>query len=112
MIDIAKERMEILFERAEYEFLEHPERSDRYVTMARKLSTKYNTKIPRKWNRRFCKNCYKFLSYGHNSTVRLVNEEVNIICGECGHIMKIPYKKEKKNRRRAKNESIKKRNDE
>lgn len=112
MINIAKERMNILFERAETEFLEHPERSHRYVILAKKLSTKYNTKIPRKWNRRFCKNCNKFLFYGHNSTVRLVNEKVNIICGECGHIMKIPYSKEKKDRRRANYESRKKRNDE
>ncbi|MCC7553700.1 MAG: ribonuclease P [Methanobacteriaceae archaeon] len=112
MIDIAKERMNILFSRAEKEFDDYPERSHRYVQIARKLSTKYNTKIPRNWNRRFCKNCFKFLSYGSNSTVRLVNEKVNIKCVECGHVMKIPYYKEKKNRRRTKNESIKKRNDE
>jgi ribonuclease P protein subunit RPR2 len=112
MIEIAKERMDILFSRAEKEFFEHPERAHRYVQLARKLSTKYNTKIPEKWNRRFCKKCFKFLYYGQNSTVRLNDEKVNITCGECGHIMKIPYNQEKKNRRRTKNESIKKRNDE
>ena len=96
MIEIAIERMNILFERAEMEFEKHPERSNRYVILAKKLSTK----------------CNKFLYPGHNATVRLVNEEVNILCGECGHVMKIPYHKEKKNKRRAKYESIKKRNDE
>lgn len=112
MIDIAIERMDILFNRAEEEFPKHPERSHRYVELALKLSTKYNTKIPEKWARRYCKKCGKFLYYGHNSTVRLVNSEVNIFCGECGHIMKIPYIKEKKIKRRAKYESIKERNDE
>ena len=112
--DIAKERMDILFTNAEKEFFDHPERSDRYVTLALKISTKYNTKVPRKWNRRFCKNCHKFLYPGQNSTVRLVNQEVNIFCDECGHVMKIPYLKEKKLKRRAKNDStiIKKRNHE
>ena len=100
------------FERAEMEFITHPERSHRYVELARKLSTKYNTKIPDKWSRRYCKKCGKFLYYGHNSSVRLVDEKVNIFCGECGHVMRIPYNKEKKNKRRAKYESIKKRNDE
>lgn len=112
MIDIAIERMEILFTHAEMEFITHPERSNRYVELALKLSTKYNTKVPEKWARRYCKNCRSFLAPGHNCTVRLVNSEVNIFCGECGHVMKIPYLREKKNKRRAKYESRQKRNDE
>ena len=103
MIEIAIERMNILFERAEMEFITHPERSHRYVELARKLSTKYNTKIPEKWSRRYCRECGKFLYYGHNSSVRLVDEKVNIFCGECGHVMKIPYNKEKKIKRRNDN---------
>ena len=43
MIEIAIERMNILFERAEMEFERHPERSNRYVVLAKKLSTKYNS---------------------------------------------------------------------
>ena len=61
MIEIAIERMNILFERAEMEFERHPERSNRYVVLAKKLSTKYNTKIHDKWARRYCKRCNKFL---------------------------------------------------
>ena len=112
MIEIAIERMNILFNRAEMEFINHPERSNRYVKLALKLSTKYNTKIPDEWRRRYCRKCMCFLKPGCNSTVRLVNGEVNIICGECGHVMKIPYHKEKKLKRRAKYESNQKRNDE
>ena len=109
MIDIAIERMNILFNRAEMEFITHPERSNRYTELALKLSTKYNTPIPQEWRRRYCKKCKSFLKPGHNSTVRLVNGEVNIFCGECGHVMKIPYKKEKKLKRRAKYDSKQKR---
>ncbi len=105
MIEIAIERMNILFENAEKQFIKHPERSNRYVELAQKLSMKYNTSIPEQWSRRFCKNCNCFLYPGHNSSVRLFNESVNILCEECGHIMKIPYRREKKNKRRAKYES-------
>ena len=45
MLNIAKERMDILFSLAEKEFIEYPERSHRYVELARKISTKYNVKF-------------------------------------------------------------------
>ncbi|KZX16225.1 ribonuclease P protein component 4 [Methanobrevibacter filiformis] len=105
MIDIAQERMDILFSLAEKEFSVNPLRSHRYVELARNISTKYNTKIPLKWRRRYCKNCHKFLQTGKNSNVRLISSEVHIKCHECNHIMKIPYIKEKKAKRRAKLES-------
>jgi ribonuclease P protein subunit RPR2 len=112
MIDIAIERMDILFTRAEMEFITHPERSNRYVELALKLSTKYNIPIPEKWARRYCRGCKSFLQPGRNCTVRLVDSEVNIFCGECGHAAKIPYRREKKLKRRAKYESRKKGTDE
>ena len=40
MLNIAKERMDILFSLAEKEFIEYPERSHRYVELARKISKK------------------------------------------------------------------------
>jgi len=114
MIDIAIERMDILFSMAKKEFSTNPERSNRYVSLARKISKKYNTKIPPKWRRSYCKSCYKFLNPPNNSSTRLFNGEVIIKCNECNHIMRIPYKKEKKGKRRAKIESYinKKRNNE
>ena len=105
MIEIAIERMNILFNWAEMEFITHPERSHRYVELALKLSTKYNTPVPEEWRRRYCKSCKSFLKPGRNCTVRLVDSEVNVFCGECGHAMKIPYRREKKLKRRAKYDS-------
>ncbi len=105
MIEIAQDRMDILFNRAEKEYDEHPERSHRYVELARNISKKYNTAIPDAWKRRYCKNCYKFLVPGRNCTVRLINENINIFCDECGHVTRIPYIKEKKLKRRAKIDS-------
>jgi len=114
ILDIAHERMNILFSMAKNEFLVNPDRSHRYVNLARKISKKYNAKIPDNWRRSYCKNCYKFLYPSKNSSIRLFNGEVNIKCHECNKIMKIPYKNEKKEKRRAKIEyyAIKKRNNE
>jgi len=105
MTKIASERMEILFQRAEEEFALHPERSNRYVEMSRKIAAKYNLKMPSSWRGRFCRNCNQFLKPGFNSQVRLEDSMVNIKCMECGEIMRKPYIKEKKAKRRNKIES-------
>lgn len=105
MIKIAKERIDILFNLAEKEFNDHPERSHRYVKLARNIATKYNIKMPLKWKRRFCKNCHKFLKVSANCYVRLSKGKIHFKCLECGHVMIIPYLKEKKEKRRTKIES-------
>lgn len=102
MLEIARERIDILFKLADQEFNQHPERSNRYVKLARNIGKKYNIRIPRIWRRRFCKNCYMFLKPGINSQVRLSNSCVIIKCYECGKIMRIPYIKQKKEKRRIK----------
>ncbi|RBQ22840.1 Ribonuclease P protein component 4 [Candidatus Methanobinarius endosymbioticus] len=114
MIDIANERMNILFSMAKKEFSVNPDRSHRYVSLARKISKKYNTKIPTKWRRSYCKKCYKFLDPSKNSSIRLKQGKIHIKCNQCNEIMKIPYINEQKEKRRAKIEyySIKKRNNE
>lgn len=99
---IANERIDILFQLADKEFSRHPERSHRYVELARRISKKYNLRIPRKWRRRFCKNCYKFLKPGYNCRIRLSKGKVHYKCLECGRIMRFPYTKEKKFKRRNK----------
>lgn len=114
MLDIANERMDILFSMAKKEFPLNPDRSYKYVNLARKISKKYNTKIPEKWRRSYCKNCYKFLDPSRNSSIRLFDGKINIKCNECNKTMKIPYIKEQKEKRRAKIDfyAIKKRNNE
>ncbi|MDD1774453.1 MAG: ribonuclease P [Methanobacterium sp.] len=102
MIKIAEERVNILFNRAQEELSHNPERSHRHVQMARNIAQKYNLKINSHWNRRHCKSCHKFLQPGVNSQVRLKNSRVEIKCLECGEIRRIPYIREKKERRRKK----------
>ena len=47
-VEIAKDRINILFEQAESEFKEHPERSHRYVEIARNIAMKFNLSITKK----------------------------------------------------------------
>jgi len=105
MIKIAEERVNILFNRAQEELPHNPERSHRHVQIARNIAQKYNLKINAN-GRRHCKNCYKFLQPGVNSQVRLKNSRIEIKCLECGEIRRIPYTKEKKERRRKKFDHI------
>jgi ribonuclease P protein subunit RPR2 len=102
MIKIAEERVNILFNSAQEELPNNPERSHRHVQMARHIAQKYNLKIHPTWKRRHCKNCHKFLQPGVNSQIRLKNSRIEIKCLDCGEIRRIPYTKEKKERRRKK----------
>ncbi|MFH1445609.1 MAG: ribonuclease P protein component 4 [Nanoarchaeota archaeon] len=101
---IVKERIEKLFKQAENQFQEHPERSHRYVEMARKISMRYNTSIPKTLKRKFCKKCYKFLVPGKNSRTRTSSKQQAVIvnCLECGKVTRYPYRKEKQAKKRAK----------
>jgi len=104
MLKIAEERIDILFNRADKVFTIHPERSHRYVEMARNIAKKYNMKMPDIWGKRFCRSCHHFMKPGLNCQIRLSDSSVVIKCLECGNINKIPYITEKKERRRRKNE--------
>jgi ribonuclease P protein subunit RPR2 len=80
-----------LFKEAERVFNESPERADRYAQIARRISLRCKVRIPRKWKRRYCKKCHKFLRPGVNARVRLRNKKIVITCLECNNRVRIPY---------------------
>ncbi|MFQ6107321.1 MAG: ribonuclease P protein component 4 [Thermoplasmata archaeon] len=97
---IARERIRILFELAEKEALRgNMRRSNRYVQLARRIGMRYTTPIPSALKRRFCRRCGNFLLPATTSRVRLRSSRITITCGGCGHVMRMPYLKEKSNRR-------------
>ena len=106
-IDIAKERMYILFEQADRRFKTDPALSDRYVEIARDISTKLNVPIPHELKRRFCKNCGAYLVYGANARQRVNSEKQYVImtCLKCNHKKRIPYTDEKKKERKEEKET-------
>ncbi len=92
---VGTERIKILFDLASQEFKSHPERSTRYVQLARKIAMRYNIRMPRGLKKKFCKKCYKYLVPGVNCRVRTraTQKSVIIKCLECGNIMRDPYGK-------------------
>ncbi|ALM75241.1 ribonuclease P protein component 4 [Thermococcus barophilus] len=100
---IALERINILFTLAERVFPYDKELANRYVEIALAVQQKTKVRMPRKWKRRYCKKCHSFLLPGVNAQVRLRQKRmphVVIKCLECGHIMRYPYLREQKERRR------------
>jgi ribonuclease P protein subunit RPR2 len=76
-------------------FNEDPALSDRYVHLARKISTRYKVRIPRELKRRFCKHCFSFLVPGKNCRVRTHEGKVVYYCLKCKKFMRFPYSKRK-----------------
>lgn len=100
---IALERINILFTLAERVFPYDKELANRYVEIALAVQQKAKVRMPRKWKRRYCKRCHSFLVPGVNAQVRLRQKRmphVVIKCLECGHIMRYPYLREQKEKRR------------
>lgn len=94
---IARERITILLRLADSEAREHPERSRRYVELARKIGMRYKVRFPRKYKRKICKNCFSYLKPGLTCTVRLVPKEkcVTWRCLNCKKERRYPYSKKK-----------------
>ncbi|MEM7821429.1 MAG: ribonuclease P protein component 4 [Candidatus Aenigmatarchaeota archaeon] len=90
---IAKERIEILFNLAEKELKKHPERSRRYVELARKIGLRYNVRLKKELKRKFCKECNSFLIPGISSTIRIENGYVTVKCSNCKKIYRYLVKK-------------------
>ncbi|KXS44359.1 MULTISPECIES: ribonuclease P protein component 4 [Methanohalophilus] len=92
MKDLAKQRIERLFKLAEASYSVHPHRSNRYVTLARRIGMRYRIRLPASLRRRVCRSCNSYLVPGSSSKVRLKKGTVCITCLSCGRKMCIPYK--------------------
>ena len=100
---VARERVGRLFTLAERVFPYEPALANRYVEIALAVQQKAKIRMPRKWKRRYCKKCHSFLVPGKNAAVRLRSKpypHVVVRCLNCGHIMRYPYLREQKERRR------------
>ncbi|MBI4009937.1 MAG: ribonuclease P [Candidatus Aenigmarchaeota archaeon] len=90
---IAKERIEILFNAAEKEFKKTPERTKRYIELARKIGLRYNLRLSKSLKRNFCKNCNSLLKPGVNAKIKLDSKTKTIVvkCLNCGRTYRHPY---------------------
>lgn len=90
---IVLKRIKILFKQAERAFKSHPERSHRYVKIARDIAMKARMTVPKALKRKYCKHCYKYLRPGVNSRVRVRKGLLVYYCFSCRKYTKIPYGK-------------------
>lgn len=80
---LAKERVDTLFCLADRVFADHPERSNRYVELARKIAMRQRIRIDREHRRRFCHHCSAYLKPGQNMRVRVHRGNVVVTCHVC-----------------------------
>lgn len=98
---IAAERIDVLFQMAEREgHADHLARSDRYVELARKIGMRYNVRLPSEYKRRVCRECHAYLLPPKTARIRIGESRVVTTCLRCGAVMRFPYLREQKMRRR------------
>jgi len=88
--DLALQRMERLFSLAVAAHEQRPERSDRYVQIARQISTRTRVRMPRHLKKLFCKHCGGFLSPS-SARVRLRHGVLTTTCLRCEKQTRRPY---------------------
>ena len=82
------ERMQILIDSAISNARTDPDLSQRYASLARRISTKYKIRMPYHLRMVFCKKCKLFIAPGINSRIRLGRtsvKSIRISCNLCGH---------------------------
>ncbi|MGV8169631.1 MAG: ribonuclease P protein component 4 [Candidatus Nanoarchaeia archaeon] len=90
--DVARTRINVLFEEAEKVFSEDRALSDRYVFLARNISLKFKVPFSREQKLRCCRNCGAFLAQGKNASVRLSKGNVVVKCFSCKSIRRYKFK--------------------
>ena len=94
-VKIAEERIEILFDLAEKEFKNHPERSRRYVELARKIGMRCNVRLKTGQKRRFCKKCNQLFIPKKTCEIEVGPRKkmMEMKCLNCGSVYRKPYVK-------------------
>jgi len=93
--NIARERIERLFDLAEKSFPRDSEFSHRCVLMAMRIAKRTRTRFPASLKRKFCKYCGSFLVPGKNCTVRTKQGKIVYHCLNCGKSRRMPFAKER-----------------
>ena len=91
-VKIVKERIEILFNLAEKELEKNPERSKRYVELARKIGKRYNVRLTKEQKRSFCKRCNRLLIPKKTCKIKVGPKKkfMEIKCLNCGSVYRKP----------------------
>ena len=92
---IARERIQILFQQALRTYKTDPRLAQSYVGTARKIAMAARTRLPAAYSRRICKKCNTLLVPGESSRVRIKpTRETHLVvtCLKCGSRKRIPLR--------------------
>ena len=89
---LALNEIDMLFKQAKELFDKKPDLADKYTQKARRTALKYKVKLPLKYKRSICKNCYKYLIPGRNLRVRTHKGHMVYCCLNCKGFMRVGYK--------------------
>ena len=93
MVDIAKERIEVLMIQAEkYSVRGIDKEANRCAELARKVGMRYNVRMPKHLKRRMCKKCHVYLVPDRNARVRIKRGRKVVFCNSCGNFSRYPFK--------------------
>jgi ribonuclease P protein subunit RPR2 len=95
---IAKQRIQILFQQAEKACRGNPQLASRYVAVARKIAMAAKIRLPPEYKHRICRNCNTLLVPGENCRVRVKQRRephVVVTCLACGHQTRVLLRKKK-----------------
>src|SRR5207302_8754470 len=89
---VATERFQILLDQAKKMAWTDERLSRRYVTLARKISSRTKVRILRESKMYLCKGCGLALVPGHNAKIRLRAHTTGIVisCSSCGSMKRYP----------------------
>jgi ribonuclease P protein subunit RPR2 len=95
---IARQRVDILFEQATTVSKTNPQLATEYIKTAKKVAMSARLPLPTKYKRHVCKHCNTLFITGFNCRVRIQpKREPHIVatCLNCGHHLRIPIRKKK-----------------
>jgi ribonuclease P protein subunit RPR2 len=89
---IARQRIQILFDQAKQVRKTHPKLAKQYVKSAMKIGMAAKLSLPTELKREICRNCNTLLVQGYNCRVRIKQKRephVVITCLNCGNQTRI-----------------------
>src|SRR5450759_1769946 len=98
---IARQRIQILFEQAKKVCRTDPKLAVQYVASARRIAMAAKTRFPVEFRRETCKECNVLLVQGVNCRVRIKQKRephVVVTCLNCGNQTRILLREKKENK--------------
>jgi ribonuclease P protein subunit RPR2 len=95
---IARQRIQILFEHAKKVYKTDPQLAIQYIKSARRIAMATKIRLPVEFRRQTCKNCNAVLTQGYNCRVRVKQKRephVVVTCLNCGNQTRILLCKKK-----------------